>query len=944
MLQIKDIHKEYKLGEITQTALNSISLDLRDNEFVSILGPSGSGKTTLLNIIGGLDRADSGDLIINGVSTKNYKDRDWDTYRNHSIGFVFQSYNLIGHQSILSNVELALTIGGVSKNERKAKAKEVLERVGLKDHIHKKPNQLSGGQMQRVAIARALVNDPDILLADEPTGALDTETSIQIMELLKEVAKTKLVVMVTHNPELAKEYSTRIIKLKDGNVVGDTDKFVAENITSHDGVKNATKHSRMTRLTTFALSLSNLNTKKKRTLLTAFAGSIGIIGIALILSLSNGVNSYINDLQRDTMASYPLTISAESINMSMAGPPMGLSRDDETDSSENTIAPDFDDLESANNMTISNNLTPFKEYLDDENSEINQYLGENGVQYSYDASFSVYTYDTEEKLLNTDSDPSELLESNPYAMMGRTGDPTQMMSMLSGGSNSNGASNFTQLQSSPDGSIINATVTDNYELLSGNWPVNHDEIVLVSGEDNKISVETLYQLGFVTADEYQEYADLIDNNESLPEFDFSYDDILNKTFLLLTSSDKYIESENGTFSYVSDEDLALNDDVVDRALELKIVGIIAPKEDAVDASISTTLAYTSLLTDYIIETSNESPIVKAQEESPEINVLTGVGFEALDDNAKIEDITEYLSELSIDEKASMYSLIMYYSQQDETEGDAETAPETTGDEPVAEIPMEQQDMASQQQMQMQQQSSGTADNETMASMLDTWLSETPDDEILLNLYDEILGGISYEENISNFGKIDYNTPSSINIYSDSFEDKDGITLSIENYNKEASEENQIVYVDYVETLTSAMTTMVDTISYVLIAFVAVSLVVSSIMVGIITHISVIERTKEIGVLRALGASKRNISQVFNAETFIIGLCSGILGVGATLLINIPVNMIIQGLLGDASVSASLSVSAMLILLAISVVVTIIGGLLPSKKAAQKDPVVALRTE
>ncbi len=923
MLQIKNVHKEYKLGDLTQTALNNVSLDLRDNEFVSILGPSGSGKTTLLNIIGGLDKYDSGDLIIGGVSTKNYKDRDWDTYRNHTVGFIFQSYNLISHQTILSNVELALTIGGISKAERKKRASEALKKVGLGDHLKKKPNQLSGGQMQRVAIARALVNNPDILLADEPTGALDSETSVQIMELLKEVAKEKLVVMVTHNPELAEEYSTRIIKVKDGNIVGDTNEFKADGIIADSGVRNGVKKSKMKVLTSFALSLSNLNTKKKRTLLTAFAGSIGIIGIALILSLSNGVNTYIDDLQKDTMSSYPITISAESVNMSGVNPMSAISEvspisstnndGDSTTSQDESVSTNFYQLESANDMTITNNLAPFKEYLDDGNSEIAQYLGENGVHYSYDTSFSVYAYDANGNLVNTDSDPAELLESsNAFSMQGTQ---NAMIAMVMGGTSS-GASNFTQLPKSSDGSLINESILENYNLVNGNMPQNYDEILLVTDENQSISAETLYQIGLMTADEYENYAKLISIGEEVESLEFTYDEILSHELYLFTNSDKYTENEDGTFTLVSEEELSLNDEVMDNYQPLKIVGIISPKADAVDANISTSFAYTSLLTDYIIEKSNNSNILLAQENSINTNVLTGAPFEAESDEEKLEDITVYLQNMSVAEKADLYSVIMYYSQSDSED----TSTQATGGA-----------------------SMGQVTDEMLATMLDTWLVETPDKEILLGLYDDMLGG-TYDENIKNFGKVDYASPSSINIYADSFEDKDGIVLSIANYNENASDENQIIYTDYVESLTSAMTTMVDTISYVLIAFVAVSLIVSCIMVGIITHISVIERTKEIGVLRALGASKSNVSQVFNAETLIIGLCSGLIGIGSALLINIPINSIVQSLLGGASVNVALPISASIALLIVSVVVTVFGGLLPAKKAAQKDPVIALRSE
>ncbi len=925
MLQVKNIHKEYKIGEFTQVALKDVSVDFRDSEFVSILGTSGSGKTTLLNIVGGLDKYDSGDLIINGVSTKNYKDRDWDTYRNHTIGFIFQSYNLIGHQTVLANVELALTIGGVSKSERKKRAKEALAKVGLKEHIHKKPNQLSGGQMQRVAIARALINDPDILLADEPTGALDTDTSIQIMELLKEVAKEKLVVMVTHNPELAQDYSTRIIKLKDGVIVSDSNEYTAKQVVADSNVRNGKKKSKMKMKTSFGLSLSNLNTKKKRTILTAFAGSIGIIGIALILSLSNGVNTYIDDLQKDTMSSYPITISAETINMGDS-PPMPFRAEDEEEVVVETdgVSSNFDQLETVSDMTITNNLTPFKEFLDDENSEIAQYLGEDGVHYSYDTSFSVYAYDTDGEFINTDADPTELIDGSNAFSPQSMNPQNMMLSMLSGSSASSGASNFSQLNPSSDGGVINETLMQNYDLVSGELPQNHDEILLVTDENNTVSAETLYQIGFITADEYEEYAQLIEDGEEAPQINFSYEEVLAHELYLLTNGDKYIENEDGTFALISEDELSSNHEVMENAQTLKISGIISPKEGAVDASISTDFAYTTLLTDYIIETSNESAVLLAQEPSEDINVLTGAPFEADSDEEKIADITGHIENMTVAEKADLYSLIMYYSQGDEeaVEEDAQADQGAQGAQGAAMTQMT---------------------DEMLAGMLDTWLLETPDDEILLGLYEDMLGG-TYDGNIKSFGKVDYASPSAINIYADSFEDKDGVVLSIANYNESASEENQIVYTDYVETLTSAMTTMVDTVSYVLIAFVAVSLVVSCIMVGIITHISVIERTKEIGVLRALGASKANISQVFNAETLIIGLISGIIGIGATLLLNIPINSIIQGLIGDTSVSVGLPVSAGIILLMISVVVTVIGGLLPSRKAAQKDPVIALRSE
>ncbi len=918
MLQVKNIHKEYTTGEFTQIALKGVSLDFRENEFVSILGTSGSGKTTLLNIIGGLDQYDSGDMIINGVSTKNYQDRDWDTYRNHSIGFVFQSYNLITHQSILSNVELALTIGGVSKEERKQRAIESLEKVGLGEHVHKKPNQLSGGQMQRVAIARALINNPDILLADEPTGALDTETSIQIMKLLKEVAKEKLVVMVTHNSELAEEYSTRIIKIKDGSIISDTNEFFRESTVADANARAGVKKSKMSLKTSFALSLSNLSTKKRRTILTAFAGSIGIIGIALILSLSNGVNTYIDDLQKETMSAYPITISSETIDMGTVGPPdlTGNSENSGDSAESDGISANFNSLENSMNMTISNNLAPFKEYLDDENSEIATYLGEEGAQYTYDVSYSVYAYDIEGNFLNTDSDPAELLDgSSSFSMQGMG--PSTMMSMLTGGTTSSGASNFTQLMGSNDGSLINESILQNYDLVAGNMPESYDEVILVVDGNNTLSAELLYQIGFITSDEYREYASLIDDGEESPSIEFDYDEMLSHEFKLLTNSDKYIVDENGNYQLVSEEQLVLHDDIMDKSLTLRISGIISPKEGTIDASIPTSFAFTSLLTDYIISNSNESTVIIAQEASPETNILTGTAFEVETDYEKIDTVTSYIQGMNVSEKADIYTLILYSSQ-----GETDSAQGNESSSAAA---------------------TGSVSDEMLASMLDSWLVNTPDSEILLGLYDDLLAG-SYEENLINFGKVDYASPSSINIYTDSFEDKDGVVASIAAYNETASDDDVIQYTDYVESLTSSMTTMVDTISYVLIAFVAVSLVVSCIMVGIITHISVIERTKEIGVLRALGASKANISQVFNAETLIIGLCSGIIGIFSTILLNVPINAIVGTLLGTSDLNVSLPIVAGLILIVLSVIITVIGGLIPSRKAAEKDPVIALRSE
>ncbi len=925
MLQLKNIIKTYETGDLTQDALKGVSIAFRENEFVSILGQSGSGKTTMLNIIGGLDRYTSGDLIINGVSTKEYKDADWDYYRNNSIGFVFQSYNLIPHQSVLANVEMALTLAGISKRERRERAVTVLKKVGLADHIHKRPNQMSGGQMQRVAIARALVNNPDILLADEPTGALDSETSIQIMELLKEIAKDKLVIMVTHNPELTEKYSTRIVKLLDGQITSDSNSYNEEEERKE---KRKYKKISMSFLTALSLSFNNLRTKKGRTLLTAFAGSIGIIGIALILSLSAGMNDYIADVQKDTMASYPITIHDETIDVSgimgMRGEIVGeLQKENqaETKNQKNVYA-DYREIKTVQKLTsniVENNLTKFKKYLDNPDSDIQQYLGENGIVYTYDVNFSVYSYDADGKLVDSDSDVGE---SSPSATenSGQTGILSGMHGASDfGGDSSTGAANFSELLASADGTDISPVITDNYDVLYGTWPKEYDEVVLVLNENNGISADTLYQLALITEEQYEDAVEKIENGGEAEEISFNYEDICGHIFYLVAACDHYAKNENGTFTYM--EDTTLHEEkLLENAVKLKITGIIRPKENAENANISTTVGYTAKLTDYIISHTNESAIIKAQESDRGMNVLTGIEFETSDDAAKAKDAKEYLSSLGISEKASFYQLMTYYASKN-IESDNASAGQTG---------MAAGNMA--------------MDETAMAAALDQWLTGNPNQEILIKVYDEYIAGSTYEENMKAFGKVSYDAPSSISIYTDSFENKDEIADCIEQYNKTAEEDDRITYTDYVAMLTSSITTIIDGISYVLIAFVGISLVVSCIMVGIITHISVMERTKEIGILRALGASKRNISQVFNAETFIIGCCAGLLGIGISLLALIPINSIIERLSGLTGLTAQLPVASSFALIAISIVITILGGLLPAKKAAKKDPVIALRTE
>ncbi len=910
MLQIKDISKKYITGDLHQTALDKVSLNLRDNEFVAILGPSGSGKTTLLNIIGGLDRYDSGDLIINGISTKKYKDRDWDSYRNHTIGFVFQSYNLIPHQSILANVELALTISGISRKERRNRARKALEEVGLGNQLHKKPNQMSGGQMQRVAIARALVNNPDILLADEPTGALDTETSVQVMELLKEVAKDRLVVMVTHNPELAEEYATRIVKLRDGKITDDSDPYTVDSSKLAEPEHKNMGHASMSFLTALSLSFNNLRTKKARTLLTSFAGSIGIIGIALILALSTGVNVYIENLQKSTMTSYPITIEAQSMDLSSmlaSGKENTDNANKEPDHALDGVYSDPSSIEMASSMTTSiqkNNLTKFKEYLDKADSEIHQYIGENGIVYSYNTKFSVYSYDPEGTFVNTDG--STLTDSKGSSS------GMDMMGMMGGSTSSN--SNFEEILPGQNGALISNAVLNSYDVLYGSWASAYDEIMLVLDKNNEISASTLYQLGVLPVSEYKDLMKKINNGEevSLDAIKWSYEDICNQELYLIPACDTFVENENGLFDDISDNKAKM-EELAKNGITLKIVGVIRPIEDADYANISSALAYTKGLTDYLIDYSNNSAVVKAQQDSPDRNVLNGAEFSPADNATKVADAKTYIANLTEREKADMCREILQ---------------QVYGDDP-----------------QNAQMMLDMTDAE-LAAMLDQYIlsSEDAEDEKLLAIYDSYISAGSYDDNLESFGYVSLDAPSSISIYADSFENKDAITNCISNYNDTAEEEDQISYTDYVGLLMSSVTTIVNVISYVLIAFVAVSLVVSSIMIGIITYISVLERTKEIGILRAIGASKHNISQVFNAETFIIGLCSGLIGIGITLLALIPANAIIHAVAGTTGVSAQLPVTSAILLIVLSVILTLIGGLIPSKKAAKKDPVTALRTE
>ena len=930
MLQIKSISKRYKTGDFVQQALDKVSLNLRDSEFVAILGPSGSGKTTLLNIIGGLDRYDDGDLVINGISTRQYKDRDWDSYRNHTIGFVFQSYNLIPHQTILSNVELALTISGIGKADRRERARKALEKVGLGEHINKKPNQLSGGQMQRVAIARALVNDPDIVLADEPTGALDSDTSVQIMNLLKDVAKDRLVVMVTHNPELAEQYATRIVNLRDGVIRSDSDPFVVDETAEQPAVYKTMGRASMSFATSLALSFNNLKTKKARTLLTSFAGSIGIIGIALILSVSTGVNTYISDIQRDTMTAYPITVDSQTFDLSsMMGGQMGGDdgyggKTHKTDG----IYPDDRSVKQASSLTSSiteNNLTRFKKYLDNSKSEIHQYVGSTGIQYTYDVKFSVFDHDPDGTLVNADgvtigssdsaSMASQMASTSSSGMSGTSSITSQQMSMLTGKTDENAApDSFNEIMPGADDSkLVGKVITDNYQVVNGSWPKSKDEVVLVLDDNNSVPLTTLYELGLLPASDYHEMMSKLNAGDkvSTPQDKIDYAKALDQTLYMIPASDQYVKGDDGHYRFIGND----KDEIEQRletATKLKVVGVVKAKKDASATPLAAGVGYARALTNDLIDRAASSAIVTDQKANPNTNVLNGMTFSPSDDATKAQDARDYVASLGVSSKAQMAQNMM--AAAGASGGDSQQA-------------------AAMAQMGEQQ----------LADQFDAYIA-TADEATLVAIYNQYVSTGSYNDNLADFGVVSRDAPSSINIYVDSFEDKNSINDAIDEYNKTAKEKDKITYTDYVGLMMNSVTTIINVITYVLIAFVAVSLVVSSIMIGIITYISVLERTKEIGILRAMGASKRNVSNVFNAETGIIGLLAGLIGVGATVLLNFPINSVLHHFMGTTEVSAVLPVGNAIALVILSVVLTLIGGLIPSRGASKQDPATALRTE
>ena len=871
MLKLKNITKEYVSGDSKVEALKGISIEFRKSEFVSILGQSGCGKTTLLNIIGGLDRYTSGDLIINGKSTKDFKDKDWDAYRNYSVGFVFQSYNLIPHQTILANVELALTISGVSKKERKERAVKALEAVGLKEQIHKKPNQLSGGQMQRVAIARALVNNPDIILADEPTGALDTKTSVQIMEILKEISKDKLIVMVTHNPDLAEKYSSRIVKILDGVITDDSKPFTKEDEENEKDVKAKSGRTSMKFFTALRLSLNNLMTKKGRTILTSFAGSIGIIGIALILSISSGVQNYINRVEEETLSSYPITIQESTVDLSsMIQKLMGEQEDtDNTNHEEGKIYSTdvMDEMISTLSSKIqSNNLAELKEYIDEGNNEIAN--NANAIQYNYDLNINLYKKDTENGIVKVN--PSTTMNALGMGDMVEAGENSSMSSMFGSSMSMSNADVWEEMLDNEE------LLHSQYDVLAGKWPEAYNEVVLIVDENNQISDYTLYTLGLKDQKELEEKWKAVEKGEEVQESEqtsYTYDELLNLSFKLILNSD-YYEKENGLWIDKSDDEEYMKEKI-DNAETIKVVGIIRQNEQSVAAGMSGGIGYLKDLKEYVINKSNESEIVQEQKENPDVNVFTGLDFPADGEN----QIFNY-ENLSTEQKMAIANLSA----------------------------------------------------EDLAEVMETYNQNA---------------NASYENNLETLGAIDLNSPSSINIYPKDFESKDKITTAIEEYNQkqrdDGKEENVISYTDIVGVMMNSVSQIIDTISYVLIAFVAISLIVSSIMIGIITYISVLERTKEIGILRAIGASKKDISRVFNAETFIVGLIAGLLGIGITILLTFPINSLIYTITG-VTVNVALPPIGGIILVLISMILTIIAGLIPAKMASKRDPVEALRTE
>lgn len=1000
MLELKNIVKEYPAGGQPVEALKGVSLQFRESEFVSILGPSGCGKTTLLNIIGGLDQYTRGDLVINGRSTKDYKDRDWDAYRNHSVGFVFQSYNLIPHQTVLQNVELALTLSGVSKAERRRRAKEALERVGLGSQLKKRPSEMSGGQMQRVAIARAIVNDPDIVLADEPTGALDTETSVQVMEILKEISKDRLIVMVTHNPELAQRYSTRIVRMLDGQVTGDTAPLTPEEAQKEraasvkkDEAARKAKRPSMSLWTSFGLSLKNLFTKKGRTALTSFAGSIGIIGIALIYAVSQGTTAYIDAVQEDTLSSYPLTLQSQEMDL-------GSLMEEFIDAAQSTDDHQLDgvyqkpmiyDMVNAlsSSETIENDLASFKTYLEQrlKDPEDPLYNAVSGVQYTYDPQLLVYTENVDGDILLSDSQElmEDLLQEYFSIDMAAMSDLRSSYGMDSLASSMGGGSMVLWQEMLPgdDGALISPMLEDQYDLVYGSWPNDYNEVVLVLDENNELDDMALYALGLKPQEEMDAIMQAaVDQTEvELEDQSWSYEEICSREYKTVLNADCYAYDEaSGLYVDLRDTDAGLRY-LYDNGITLQVSGIIRPNENASAHMLSGSIGYTSALTEHLAQASQDSAAIQAQMDSPNRDIFTGLPFQEstgnLTDEEKESAFRSYVSGLEEQGKAETYLAIQSLPTQEQIdqavgqstgsmsreemestlqealtsqasldESQVEDYIAAMSDEELSDLftQMAEEQFKAQYAAQVQQQLAAMEPAQ-MAAALDAAM-DTYTTQQCAQYYDEVLtfSDSTYEENLVQLGYIDLDDPASISLYAASFEDKDVIEQAIADYNETKDDLEQIQYTDYIGLMLSSITTIINAITYVLIAFVAVSLVVSSIMIGVITLISVQERTKEIGILRAIGASKRNVSSMFNAETVIIGFTSGALGVLITWVLCIPINAILHHLTGIQTLSAFLPLPTALVLVLISTALTLFSGIIPSRSAAKKDPVVALRTE
>lgn len=1002
MLELKNIKKDYPVGDGTIHALKGINLEFRESEFVSILGPSGCGKTTLLNIIGGLDQYTSGDLIINGKSTKEFKDREWDAYRNHSIGFVFQSYNLIPHQSVLQNVELALTLSGVSKTERRKRTIEALEKVGLRDQINKKPSEMSGGQMQRVAIARAIVNDPDIILADEPTGALDTVTSVQVMDILKEISKNRLVIMVTHNPDLATKYSTRIINMLDGELMGDSAPILQheleiENekaITKSAREKNIKKPS-MSFRTSFGLSLTNLFTKKGRTLLTSFAGSIGIIGIALIFAVSQGMTTYINTLQEDTLSSYPLTLEAQHTDIgSLMSNFIGQAQSAEEHNKDAVYqkAMIYNLINAlSNSETTENDLASFKIHVEDQWNKKESQLHEaiSGIQYTYDMDLLVYTQNADGDIIQSDS--LTLMKELMNEHMGRNA--ASLTSTSEGSSMMNSMSSMSPMESSTvlwqemlsgeDGRLISPLLEKQYDVIYGSWPTEYNEIVLVLDENNELDDMALYALGLTSKEDIDQVMEAAINGTSIePNIkQWSYEEICDKEYKTILNTDCYTYDEfTGTYTDLRDTSAGLKY-LYDNGITLKISGIIRPSDDAVSTMLSGSIGYTNMLTEYVVEKAKNSTAIQAQLNDSSVDIFTGFPFKentgTLSSEEKETEFRSYIADLDETGKASTYIKIKSIPSQEEldsmvnetmesmtrtdmenvmiqamveqmgmNENEIKDYTVSMSDEEITDLFTEMitEQLRAQYAAQIQQQMS-LMEQSQLAAAFDMEKANYTTEQCAI-YYDEVLefSESSYESNMRILGYVDLDKPSSINIYASTFENKDVIEEAIAQYNENVDELSQIAYTDYVGLMMSSVTAIINAITYVLISFVAVSLIVSSIMIGVITLISVQERTKEIGILRAIGASKKNVSSMFNAETMIIGFTSGTLGVMITYLLCFPINSILHHFSGINNLNAYLPLSVAIILICISVLLTLIAGIIPSRSAAKKDPVVALRTE